>query len=100
MPALLSCVEAETNQTAFENAMLSAVGRFGTNAQPWAHVLVGWIDSNRFGIHSFSVVRALRRIDPARAEVYMQKAEASRGDISVRGLSLTNSPAPVINFTN
>lgn len=73
VPALIACIEAETNGPVRSPLMVAALGRFGTNARPWAPVLVKWIESNRFGVFSGSALNALSRIDPESAKLLIEK---------------------------
>ncbi|MGH7989151.1 MAG: HEAT repeat domain-containing protein [Limisphaerales bacterium] len=66
VPALLASIDAETNATSLVlKYAAGAIGYFGTNAKPWSPILVGMIESNRFGFWSGSARVALYKINPA-----------------------------------
>ncbi len=99
VPALLACMEAETNLTGLPlKNMLSALGRFGTNAKPWSPILVQLIESNRFGIFSGSAVSALAKIDAEAAKPFVERRSnelfRTQNQQAAKMNSLVSSNAP------
>jgi HEAT repeat protein len=78
VPALLNCLAAETNGLA-SPLMISALGRFGTNARPWSPLLKQMIETNRFGFYTSAAINALDKVDPESAEPLKHKFQAISG---------------------
>jgi hypothetical protein len=75
VPALVNYLETETNKTIFNNfgAVISRLGRAGTNASAAVPILTRFAELNEYG-----AVDALRQIDPERAAAAFRKFRVSQ----------------------